>query len=377
MITHYEEAPDLQDEAEVSFHQSMEFDDDETTEELQDKGKQSQHSSAESVHFNSSNPPPSLTPGMLTFNGDPNQPIYCTAGNLMNLIQMMLQNQMAAAETAQHLTTSVPAQRDTMRNELQEYQKEVKYALDTKSVTTFDGSNYDAWCVDMLTDAEVIDEINILLRTQQESPFTHHINSEKWRICSKSLYRHKINVEYVISLAEEQVNVFKKLTKLQVKKNDYLTFQRHFCYLIAHHKKLCQSTEDIYHNLFLNNLQDYQRLFIKTHLNEFFSTGQRPIINIDIDDLMKQLINHTFKKITTEQKKQPQTNSVTVKKNKNKDKNKDEDKSTSKKKNDKKNDKKEEKKDDLMSSQPAANAAITKIEFYSSFTVTRKSFSRS
>ncbi|KMW69428.1 hypothetical protein BDDG_13576 [Blastomyces dermatitidis ATCC 18188] len=95
----------------------MEFDD-ETMEELQDKGKQSQHqhSSAESVHFNSLNSSPSPTPGMPTFNGDPNQPIYCTAGNLMNLMQMMLQNQITAAETTQHLTTS--AQRDTMRDEL-------------------------------------------------------------------------------------------------------------------------------------------------------------------------------------------------------------------------------------------------------------------
>ncbi|KMW69403.1 hypothetical protein BDDG_13552 [Blastomyces dermatitidis ATCC 18188] len=144
MTTHYEEAPDLQDEAEVSFHQSMEFDD-ETTEELQDKEKQSQHqhSSAESVHFNSSNPPSFLTSEMPTFNGDLNQPIYCTAGNLMNLMQMMLQNQMAAAEITQHLTTSVSAQRDTTRNELQKYQKKVKYALDIKSVTTFDDSNYD------------------------------------------------------------------------------------------------------------------------------------------------------------------------------------------------------------------------------------------
>ncbi|KMW66801.1 hypothetical protein BDDG_11727 [Blastomyces dermatitidis ATCC 18188] len=40
MITHYEKASDLQDEAEVSFHQSMKFDD-EITEELQNKEKQS------------------------------------------------------------------------------------------------------------------------------------------------------------------------------------------------------------------------------------------------------------------------------------------------------------------------------------------------
>ncbi|KMW68707.1 hypothetical protein BDDG_12989, partial [Blastomyces dermatitidis ATCC 18188] len=90
MITHYEKAPDLQDETEVSFHQSMKFDDDETMKKLQNKEKQSQHSSVESVHFNSSNSSLSLTPEMLTFNDDSNQPIYCTAGNLMNLMQIML-----------------------------------------------------------------------------------------------------------------------------------------------------------------------------------------------------------------------------------------------------------------------------------------------
>ncbi|EEQ89549.2 uncharacterized protein BDCG_04669 [Blastomyces dermatitidis ER-3] len=117
MITHYEKAPDLQDETEISFHQSMKFDD-ETTEKLQNKEKQSQYSSAESVHFNCSNPSPFLILRMSTFNDDLNQSIYCITGNLMNLIQMMLQNQMAAAEITQHLTTSVSAQRDTMRDEL-------------------------------------------------------------------------------------------------------------------------------------------------------------------------------------------------------------------------------------------------------------------
>ncbi|KMW67884.1 hypothetical protein BDDG_12408 [Blastomyces dermatitidis ATCC 18188] len=98
MITHYEKASDLQDETEVSFYQSMKFDD-ETMKKLQNKEKQSQHSSAESIHFNPSNSPPFLTSERPTFNDDSNQPIYCTADNLMNLMQIMLQNQMTAAET--------------------------------------------------------------------------------------------------------------------------------------------------------------------------------------------------------------------------------------------------------------------------------------
>ncbi|OJD23613.1 hypothetical protein ACJ73_05030, partial [Blastomyces percursus] len=100
MPTHYEEDPDLQDEGDVSFRQSAEFDDeeDETTEVIQDKGKQRQRSRSPAASVLSDSPPPT---GMPTFNGDPNQPIYCTAGNLMDLMQMMLQNQQAAAAAAQ------------------------------------------------------------------------------------------------------------------------------------------------------------------------------------------------------------------------------------------------------------------------------------
>ncbi|OJD14704.1 hypothetical protein ACJ73_09051 [Blastomyces percursus] len=109
--------------------------------------------------------------GMPTFTGDPDQPIYCTAGNLMDLMQMMLQNQQAAAEAAQRLATPTPRS-DSLRDELREYQKEVKYAPDTKSVTTFDGTNYEAWRVGILADAEVIGGTDILLKNQRESPAT-------------------------------------------------------------------------------------------------------------------------------------------------------------------------------------------------------------
>ncbi|OJD12287.1 hypothetical protein ACJ73_09381, partial [Blastomyces percursus] len=125
--------------------------------------------------------------------------------------------------------------------------KEVKYALDTKTVTRFDGSNYEAWRVGILADAEVIGGIDILLKNQRESPATRPI-VDKWKIRSKALYRRmlsslignvrttigaleadnaaalwdKINIEYAISLAEERVNVFRELTRLQVRDNDYL-----------------------------------------------------------------------------------------------------------------------------------------------------------
>ncbi|KGQ01329.1 hypothetical protein PAAG_12010 [Paracoccidioides lutzii Pb01] len=83
----------------------------------------------------------------------------------------------------------------------------------------------------------------------------------------------------------------KELTILHVN-NDYLAFQRRFHYLVAHHKKLMNDSENFYHDLFFIDLKEHQKSFIKTYLNDFYMTGQNSIKNIDIDNLMKQLMNH-------------------------------------------------------------------------------------
>ncbi|OAT01742.1 uncharacterized protein BDCG_17219 [Blastomyces dermatitidis ER-3] len=91
------------------------------------------------------------------------------------------------------------------------------------------------------------------------------------------------------------MNIIKELATLHVKENDYLAFQRRFRYLIACHKELASDPEDFYHDLFLVGLKDHQKPFIKTRLDDFYATGQDPIHNIDIEDLMKQLTNRTSK----------------------------------------------------------------------------------
>ncbi|OJD09530.1 hypothetical protein ACJ73_10250, partial [Blastomyces percursus] len=274
----------------------------------------------------------------------------------------------------------------------------------------FDGSNYEAWRVGILADAEVIGGTDILLKNQRESPAARPIEVDKWKIRSKALYRRmlsslvgngrttigaleadnaaalcdKINIEYAISLAEERVNVFRELTRLQVRDGDYLSFQRRFRYLVARHKELCQGTEDVYHDLFLNGLREFQKTLVKSRLDDFYSTGQEPIVNIDLDDLMKQLTNRLSKKVGNEPKKyQPQADSATAKKDEGKDNDAKVRKCThckkdghtvnrcftlhpelkwkkkDKKDEDKKDDK-DDKKDDLMASQPSVNAVIVK-----------------
>ncbi|EDN11417.1 predicted protein [Histoplasma mississippiense (nom. inval.)] len=51
-----------------------------------------------------------------------------------------------------------------------EYQKEAQASLNTKSVTTFDGTNYQTWKMACLSDAEVIGGADILNKNQQEPP---------------------------------------------------------------------------------------------------------------------------------------------------------------------------------------------------------------
>ncbi|OJD23140.1 hypothetical protein ACJ73_05509 [Blastomyces percursus] len=52
-------------------------------------------------------------------------------------------------------------------------------------------------------------------------------------------------------------------------------------------------------------------MFVKTRLDEFFATGQDPIKNIDIDDLMKQLPNRTSKR-DTDRPRAPRANAATT-----------------------------------------------------------------
>ncbi|EDN04612.1 predicted protein [Histoplasma mississippiense (nom. inval.)] len=51
-----------------------------------------------------------------------------------------------------------------------EYQKEAQASLNTKSVTTFNGTNYQMWKMAFLSDAEVIGGADILNKNQQKPP---------------------------------------------------------------------------------------------------------------------------------------------------------------------------------------------------------------
>ncbi|OAX77938.1 hypothetical protein ACJ72_07758, partial [Emergomyces africanus] len=167
-----------------------------------------------------------------------------------------------------------------LKQQIRKYQKEVQTSMNSKPVTTFDGTNYPEWKIGILADAEVIGGLDILTKKQKAPPEgLTTLENERWEYA-------------VVSLAEERMDIMRELTTLHIKDNGYVAFQRRFRYLVARHKELTTNgPEDFYHDLFLIGLREHQKAFVQTRLDDFYKTGQDPICNIGIDDLMNQLAN--------------------------------------------------------------------------------------
>ncbi|OAX82917.1 hypothetical protein ACJ72_02724 [Emergomyces africanus] len=197
------------------------------------RGKQSEHESLETTESTQSTPSPLMPIGMPT--SAANGTITMTAADLLAFCQQMM--------NARGTQNSEQAPID-MKREIREYQRDVQASMDTKTVTTFDGTNYQVWKIGILADAEVIGATDILMKNQHTPPEgLEGLERECWVVRTKALYRcmlqsllgrvrttieslepddaaalwEKIGVEYAVSLAEERMNIMKELATLQVK----------------------------------------------------------------------------------------------------------------------------------------------------------------
>ncbi|KGQ00692.1 hypothetical protein PAAG_12648 [Paracoccidioides lutzii Pb01] len=128
---------------------------------------------------------PSPNPGPIPIpTPNANGMITMTTADLLTFCQQM----MTARENAR-MSDTTPAY--TLKQEIREYHKEVQASMDTKTVTTFDGTNYQAWRIGILADAEVIGATDILMKNQHEPPEeygTNQLDKERWTVCTKALY---------------------------------------------------------------------------------------------------------------------------------------------------------------------------------------------
>ncbi|PGH31690.1 hypothetical protein GX50_05530 [[Emmonsia] crescens] len=77
-----------------------------------------------------------------------------TAADLLAFCQQMMMGM--RQNTPSNNNNNGGSSADDLRQEVGEYQKEVKASLDTKAVAIFNEFNYHAWKVGILADAEVI-----------------------------------------------------------------------------------------------------------------------------------------------------------------------------------------------------------------------------
>ncbi|KGQ00750.1 hypothetical protein PAAG_12579 [Paracoccidioides lutzii Pb01] len=99
---------------------------------------------------------PSLQPQMLTLN---------TSDMItISVADLLIFCQQTTCQNTSNINNDTPA--DDFKSQIYEYQKDVQRVMDTKVVTTFNNTNYQTWYMEILTDAEVIDETDILIKNQ-------------------------------------------------------------------------------------------------------------------------------------------------------------------------------------------------------------------
>ncbi|EDN09156.1 predicted protein [Histoplasma mississippiense (nom. inval.)] len=194
-----------------------------------------------------------------------------------------------------------------------EYQKEAQASLNTKSVTTFDGTNYQTWKMAFLSDAEVIGGANILNKNQQEPPEgLSSLDQRYWVIRSKLLFRRMLQSlvgSVRLTMGSIQPD---NAAALWNKDGDYLAYVRRYQYLSARMRQLTEDRGENYlHDFFIIGLRDYQRTYVKSRLDTFYGTGQGPIVNLDINDLTKQIAHRMSKSEGTGRPKAPKANAAT------------------------------------------------------------------
>ncbi|OJD10311.1 hypothetical protein AJ78_08628 [Emergomyces pasteurianus Ep9510] len=104
--------------------------------------------------------------------------------NMMTAVDLLTfcQQMMNARQISEHASTDV-------KREICEYQCEVQASMNMKTVTTFDGTNYQVWKIGILADAEVIDATDILMKNQREPSGLEDFEKERWIIRTKALYK--------------------------------------------------------------------------------------------------------------------------------------------------------------------------------------------
>jgi len=198
-------------------------------------------------------------------------------------------------------------------------QKTIKQKWDTPKVI-LDGNNFLKWKQTIRSDAMLIKAANILDNGETSPPYestdlevalwkarNDALHTRIWKSLNTSIQEiltpleavdasplwELINAKFGITEAQERYNLVRDMCSLEIEDSDYFAFQTKWQHFDAAARRLNMTYDDIHHDLFLQGLRNWQKHYIGIRLDEFFATGtsNRPIRNIDLDGLKRELQN--------------------------------------------------------------------------------------
>jgi hypothetical protein len=198
-------------------------------------------------------------------------------------------------------------------------QKMIKQKWDTPKVI-LDGTNFLKWKHTIRSDAMLIKAVDILDNGQTSPPYestnlevalwkarNDALHTRIWKSLSTNIQQiltpleaddasplwELINSKFGITEAQERYNLVRDMSSTEIQDSDYFEYQTRWQHFDAAAKRLNLTYDDIHHDLFLQGLRGWQKHYVKIRLDEYFATGtaSKPIQNIDLDSLKRELQN--------------------------------------------------------------------------------------
>ena len=219
--------------------------------------------------------------------------------------------------TQHHHSSPAPsvAPSSSIHPDIQQVQEDIKTLLTDKCRVTLSLDNFESWRMAIVSDADLIQATQVLetaappddndflastiwskkntvLRARMLNAMTSPVRERlgvTTHLSASGIWE-KVNALFGKSLAEERFLATKSLRELTLENGDYLTYQARFQQILTRLQNLGETLPDfLAHDFFIHGLGSWNRTFIKTRLDEFFSTGRGPIQNLDLFGLMAQL----------------------------------------------------------------------------------------
>ena len=191
---------------------------------------------------------------------------------------------------------------------------EITSYLPTKCPVTLTLDNYPAWSSTIEGEVKLLNIPTIL--TQDDPPDDLPFNQEIWRrkanimkarmytamssnakdrlgditgLSASALWQHTATL-FGRSTGEERMLLYHELRNLYIKDNDYLSYQNSFNRIANRLQTLGQlTTEGFLHDFFFIGLTNWNRAFVKSKLDEVYSTHRGPVHNLDLTTIQAQL----------------------------------------------------------------------------------------